>query len=335
MQMAERERVLKDHRELTQALEGGGCTITPVSEYVTPSEDTPRTLLTSYPGSGKRFTWLVISALTNYDVADDWNFSGKLYENVLTLKTSWPHADSVWSWGDQMDQTILLLRNPRWAIPSYHAMRYELDFSEDWASSLVRIPYIYTGRPSVELWEAWRDENFETELDAYIDHINYWMDGGKNTVTGEFDAECTDNKIDCRPKTVLDFDTFYKENPDTEFYKLGQILEGTYTNETSVQLLAAQAQVCALDKVYDTSALRHNNFRNGEGKPLAPEFRFTSAQLQLMEDKLVEVRNKYVMLMTAEGQLESELVLILNRYIASVTMQKNHEAAIEAEQATA
>lgn len=113
----------------------------------------------------------------NYDVADDWNFSGKLYENVLTLKTSWPHEDSVWSWSDQMDQTILLLRNPRWAIPSYHAMRYELDFSEDWASSLVRIPYIYTGRPSVEVWEAWRDENFETELNAYIDHINYWMDG--------------------------------------------------------------------------------------------------------------------------------------------------------------
>lgn len=76
-----------------------------------------------------------------------------------------------------MDQTILLLRNPRWAIPSYHTMRYELDFSEDWASSLVRIPYIYTGRPSVEVWEAWRDENFETELNAYIDHINYWMDG--------------------------------------------------------------------------------------------------------------------------------------------------------------
>lgn len=64
MQIAERERVLKDHRELTQALEGGNCTITPISEYVTPSEVTPRTLLTSYPGSGKRFTWLVISALT-------------------------------------------------------------------------------------------------------------------------------------------------------------------------------------------------------------------------------------------------------------------------------
>ena len=64
MHMAERERILQDHRQLTKALEGGGCTITPVSEYVTPSEDTPRTLLTSYPGSGKRFTWLVISALT-------------------------------------------------------------------------------------------------------------------------------------------------------------------------------------------------------------------------------------------------------------------------------
>lgn len=63
MHIAERERILEVYRELTQALEGGDCSIDPLSEFTTPSAETKRTLLTSYPG-GKRFAWLVISALT-------------------------------------------------------------------------------------------------------------------------------------------------------------------------------------------------------------------------------------------------------------------------------
>lgn len=86
--LMERSSILSEHRSLTRALENGGCSIEPVSEFKTPDANATRTLLTSYPGSGKRFAWLIMSALTNYDVADDWDFSGNLNENVLTLKTS-------------------------------------------------------------------------------------------------------------------------------------------------------------------------------------------------------------------------------------------------------
>lgn len=68
---------------------------------------------------GKRFTWSVIKALTSHDVADDWNFSQKLNANPVAIKTSWPHHEGIWNWGNQMDQVLLLIRNPRWAIPSY------------------------------------------------------------------------------------------------------------------------------------------------------------------------------------------------------------------------
>lgn len=86
--LMERSSILSEHRGLTRALENGGCSIEPVAEFKTPAANATKTLLTSYPGSGKRFAWLIMSALTNYDVADDWDFSGNLNENVLTLKTS-------------------------------------------------------------------------------------------------------------------------------------------------------------------------------------------------------------------------------------------------------
>eukprot|EP00551_Chaetoceros_affinis_P007178 CAMPEP_0203669204 /NCGR_PEP_ID=MMETSP0090-20130426/5640_1 /ASSEMBLY_ACC=CAM_ASM_001088 /TAXON_ID=426623 /ORGANISM="Chaetoceros affinis, Strain CCMP159" /LENGTH=128 /DNA_ID=CAMNT_0050533825 /DNA_START=58 /DNA_END=441 /DNA_ORIENTATION=+ len=67
-------------RELETLDKGGGdCDIGSPFEDApnSPTPNTTTTLVTSYPGSGKRFTWAVIKALTNYEVADDWNFSDK------------------------------------------------------------------------------------------------------------------------------------------------------------------------------------------------------------------------------------------------------------------
>ena len=89
--LEERERL----RELITIDKGGGdCDIgSPVEDApLQPVSGETKTLLASYPGSGKRFTWTIIKALTNYEVADDWNFSGKLNQNPLTIKTSWPHG---------------------------------------------------------------------------------------------------------------------------------------------------------------------------------------------------------------------------------------------------
>lgn len=83
-------------RELITLNKGGGdCDIgNPVEDAPNePTANTTKTLVTSYPGSGKRFTWVVIKALTNYEVADDWDFSGKLYKNPLVIKTSFPHKE--------------------------------------------------------------------------------------------------------------------------------------------------------------------------------------------------------------------------------------------------
>jgi len=131
--MTQRARVITEHRSLAQNLGGGLCSITPISEFTSAPIDATHSLLVSYPGSGKRFTWQVIQALTNYAIADDWNYSGRLTLAPLTIKTSWPHKAGVWSWGSTMDQVILLVRNPRWAIPSYHTMQFELGYATDWA----------------------------------------------------------------------------------------------------------------------------------------------------------------------------------------------------------
>ena len=150
-------------RELITLDKGGGdCDIgSPVEDAPNSiTANTTTTLVASYPGSGKRFTWTVIKALTNYEVADDWNFSEKLHKNPLVVKTSWPHKEGTWSWDKQMDQMLLLMRDPRRAIPSYHTMRWELDYAKNWLESFVRIPDTYRERPTVEKWESWRDSRF-------------------------------------------------------------------------------------------------------------------------------------------------------------------------------
>ena len=113
----------------------------------------------------------------NHITADDHNLSGKLNQNPLIIKTSYPHKEGVWSWGDSMDQVILLVRNPRWAIPSYHTMKYELNFATDWESTKLRMANVYKGRPAIQVWNVWRNENLGVEMENYVNYIDFWLSG--------------------------------------------------------------------------------------------------------------------------------------------------------------
>ena len=214
--LEQRARLLADHEELrnlwTEDLGDGDCDIgNPNEDIAKPAnDDANKTLLASYPGSGKRFTWTVIKALTNTEIADDWNFSSKLNSKPLSIKTSWPHKEGVWTWNKQMDQVIMLMRNPRWAIPSYHTMRWELDYSKDWASSYVRIPDTYTERPAVEQWEKWRDGHFNTEINRWSSFVDFWMQGGFQESRNKTHNRCLYSEIECHPKAIIDFDHFYQ-----------------------------------------------------------------------------------------------------------------------------
>jgi len=170
--LAQKAQYIERERLLSTDLGNGQCILNPPHK-ATADPGSVRTLLVGYPGSGKRFTYELIEGLTDHRAADDWGFSG--YDNASLIKTSYPHHEGTWSWGNQMDQTIMVLRNPRWSIPSYHNMKFELNFASNWLESYARLPNVYTERPSVVLWEAWRDEHWEIELQNWVDHINFWM----------------------------------------------------------------------------------------------------------------------------------------------------------------
>jgi hypothetical protein len=166
---------LEKERQLSVDLGNGECLLTPPGT-IDASEDATKTLLASYPGSGKRFVYQIIEGLTDHAPGDDHNLSQNNYD-TLHIKTSYPHNEGTWSWGDRMDQMVLLIRNPRWALPSYHNMRFELEFSTNWADSYTRIPHVYTVRPLVADWQAWRDANFDAEMENWVSFIDFWMSG--------------------------------------------------------------------------------------------------------------------------------------------------------------
>lgn len=293
-----RARLIEEERKLATWLGGDECILTHATN-VTPDPNIKKTVLASYPGSGKRFTFNVIEALTNHVAGDDFDFSG-YGKDVLHLKTGYPHNDGTWSWGSTMDQVLLLIRNPRWAIPAYHTMRFELDFSSNFAESYTRLPFVHTHRPDVETWRTWRDNHFEEELAAWERHLNFWMDGG--------DEHCQTD-LACYPKAVIDFDRFYQEHPTTEFYKIGHLFDA----EENVEVIHKDARACVLDAVYMDKTLHHGN-RDGNGPP--PSYKkFTAAQLDAMINVITALKEKYSSGAFAEDPVAQSLVDILNDYI--------------------
>ena len=218
-----------------------------------------------------------------------------------------------------MDQVIMLLRNPRWAIPSYHNMRWELDYATDWQSSFLRIPDTYTERPTVEIWEQWRDGRLNTEMNRWFNFIEFWMTGGFVEWKNETHFRCLYSEINCHPKTVIDFDHFYQENPTNEFSKITNVLESS----VNVEVIAAQARTCVLDKVFNRSDLHQAN-RPFPSRP--PMYRFTVPHLDRILNRTAELiikfENKETLAFKEEfapspssyDDVVSELLRILQKY---------------------
>jgi hypothetical protein len=308
-------------RELLTTIDpiSGACDIgSPTADGNPSPEGSTKTLLTSYPGSGKRFTWTLVKALTNSEVADDWNFSEKLNFDPIMVKTSFPHKEGTWSFGDQMDQVILLVRNPRWAIPSYHNMRYELDYAADWASSYVRVPFTYTDRPAILNWLQWRNANFGYEMNNWAYQIDFWMSGGFSRNLNATNPLCTDNKIECTPVTIIDFDNLYKTDADGDFYRLSTAL----TASENVPMVEASIQDCVLNKVYERKDLHQGNRPTDTVIP--SNYIFTANMFIRMLEVIDELRIKYAAEPWTNDPKAQHLVSILNRYYDDIEPQKDY-----------
>jgi len=312
------------HRFLTVNLGGGKCKWSaPVAMSNTTNPLNTTTLLASYPGSGKRLTWRLLEALTGKISGDDWDLSENGHFNVLTMKTSWPHPEGVWAWEGNMDQFIMLIRNPRFAIPSYHTIRHELDYSTNKTESLKRRDYVYTKRAPLEAWEAWRDENFDREMDRWCWFIDFWMEGGlrrNGTVTGNHtnpaeDWRCFHDLMDCTPKAVIKFENLVNNNKkigEDEMNKMGAVLDSS----SNVNVIEPEIRPCAYSEVMSRKKLYNAN-RDGKGPPNDLKT-FTHKQLNAMRAQMEVIRDKYAASPWNEKETAVNLVEALNSYIDDV-----------------
>ena len=134
----------------------------------------------SYPGSGAKLTWKLVRAITGAFTGDDHDHNGRVKRGVVvTVKTHFPaHTPPEVMDKPQLEilrRAILLVRNPLSAIPSFHNFIYEQE------NGLRN----HSTRAPIEVWIKWRNEQFEAEIQRWVDHIKYWVDRCPPQVQGK------------------------------------------------------------------------------------------------------------------------------------------------------
>lgn len=309
-----------EKRELSKYLGDGKC------EWEAPTKPTidhavnTTTLLTSYPGSGKRLTWRLLEALTGTQTGDDWDLSEHGLE-TLTIKTSYPHYEGNWSWGENMDQAIYLIRNPRWAIPSYHTMRYEIDYSTGWMHSYVHRNFTYTMRPDVAEWEWWREHKFEREIALWAEHIDFWLQDGFLDEGTEQDEHCELDMPDCRPKAIVQFEKLY--DPATgpgEVDKMADVLD------TVSLTVPPEGRSCVFNEVLKRKEFYNDNRDKYGPSPLTKKFK--DDQLMTIINEMKAVKEKYSVEPWNDEPNAMAIVAILTDYIADVSSEYEAQSGV-------
>lgn len=132
---------------------------------------TTPTWTASYPGSGAKLTWKLVRGITGLWTSDDHDHNGRVESGVVAaVKTHFPsHTPAEVFFKPNLrhiQRAVLILRNPLTSIPSYHNFVYEQ------MNNLVN----HSTRAPVDVWLKWRDEFYFTELTAWVNHAQYWID---------------------------------------------------------------------------------------------------------------------------------------------------------------
>jgi len=164
----------ENHRQL-QSQSSESLVVTDPPRDCSISRPEPRTMLptiiASYPGSGAKMTWKLTRAITGVMTGDDFNHNGLVSKGqVVGIKTHYPSEcccdpDSFAPLLN-VDQSVLLLRNPMNALPSYHNFFYEME--QKLKNHSTRAP--------VEVWIEWRDQQFEEHLATWLHVVKFWME---------------------------------------------------------------------------------------------------------------------------------------------------------------
>jgi len=286
-------------------------------------------LIAAYPGAGHRKLWQFFEAFTAWSVGDDWNYT-KNIANTPYVKTHYPHEEGIWSWGNDMDEVMLIVRNPRYAIPSYHTLISELGYALDYHIAYKYIANIFTQRPAVESWVKWRHTRFNEEIKLWAMYIDYWMEGGLQywvdediARSGQFpfkfvpeyikkDQFCEGYEINCKPTHTLCYETLVDpiKGPE-ESRRIAYALK----DNSDIFVINERAWDCVYNMTMDQRA---NDDRQG---PSRDEFKFTFSQMETMVDTLKNMLTKYSTGLFENNTMAQTLVGCFGEYIDNLEIE--------------
>ena len=266
-------------------------------------------LLTSYPGAGMRLAWMHVQGLTGHEVQDDFEECDGHHEAFGIVKTQYPHLEGVWSWGANEREVIYVMRNPRWAIPSYHTLLHEIDYAHDCNAAHTLIDNVFSLRPPQWKWQRWRDLRIKDEILLYEWHIDFWMENGtvywqdwdferngqwpfrwnteEEKAVREKDLNCQYQNIDCVPTAAIAYEFLYNNfTGPVEANKLAKVFE----DKKGINIIEEEARECMWHATMNQEAMPNNFDREGPGND---DYGFTYKQMQMIQDMLVRVQTKY------------------------------------------
>lgn len=330
-------KVLNSRRFLIEILSYSNCEWTPPIDDSTldnPGE-VHATLIAGFPGVGKRLVWGLVEQLTNRRVGDDWNLSD-LGDNLVAMKTSYPHPEGRWSWGDRMHHSVLVVRNPMYTLIDYHNIQEEINPAKNLedVKRLNKTKEVFTKEADIKNWYQWRDAAFDNEMDLYGWFIEYWMDNGRrrNNGTGEvyYDSSCSNLMADsCVPKAVINYEALLDETRgEDEIVKLASILK----NSSGVPVIDESVWTCTYHETMKQASFYGVDTR-GSSSEAAFSKKFSYKQLAAMEKEVERLRNKYSLPVYDDIPSASQLVIILEEYLKDISKEfakafELHEQAI-------
>jgi len=337
-------------RTLSLNLGNGQC------EWTKPNDapqDVPlfSTLLAAYPGSGKRTAFMQLEGLTELRAGDDYNLTpDSVGKKFAFMKSNYPQHEGIWSFGDKMNQVILLVRNPRWALPSYQHLLHEIEYSINWETSYARRQYVYTMRPPIEDWNVWREIRFDAEIKKWGWFMDYWMEGGlcRDIFTNDLttpehferliqpvmyaaaellaeqqalgqvppyvDGHCVHDMGSCTPVAIASFERIV--DPMTgpaEVDRFVAAIEG----KVGLSVIEEEARECVWRELIINGKGNTNTYRDRDGNgPAEDQYGFSLDQMNQIQAELGRLRNKYSSGIWTNSTIAQSLVGYLDEYIA-------------------
>jgi len=172
-------KTVKSNPRLSVYLGGNECRWEP-PDYEPPALNITfhKTLIAGFPSGDKRLVFIQMEGLTGLSAKDEWNFEFEGYSNHPFIKSNYPHHEGIWSWGGEIDQVLMVVRNVRRTLVEYHDILWDIDYAKTFEIAFANSDKLYQERPPLDDFLTWRDERVIQEISWYGWYIDYWMEGG-------------------------------------------------------------------------------------------------------------------------------------------------------------